>query len=238
MESSGRWIPPGRGRIAAAWRAGALGGSSALTAGFVLLASSAALYLLGAWEAQSLTELVRGGVVTALASGSTPTDLPNELIAVWLKHTWPFLAVSFAAALAASLLPAARYLGRRGRTAVPLPVRPWTGAYVPVLRLFCLLLFLALAAYVLRERIGAAFSLPFGDRDAGRRLGSAGLGLVSAAGFVAVLCSLAEVSINRYFAWRSLHLNSAEARRELRAAGGDRAVRAEQRRRSGLGAQR
>ncbi|MCP4604134.1 MAG: hypothetical protein GY847_27035 [Proteobacteria bacterium] len=232
MSSSDRTIPPGRGRIAKAARAGMFPRSSAIAGGLALLASAAVLALFAEQAGHSFMGLVEQGLDYAVASRPEPGLALNELIKTGVWLILPLILAAFVGGLAGAVVPAVIARRHRGRTAVPLPRAPKERVAFTVLHVFAVFLVILFAAHILRSHMGAVTRLIRNDPGSQVELIYALSKLLAAGGAVMLLMGLAEIALLRHSLWRALHINSLEARREERAAGGDSTVKTEGMRRA------
>jgi flagellar biosynthesis protein FlhB len=232
MSSVDRRVPPGRARVAEAARAGLFARSSVLVAGLAMLSAAAAMAFLGKGLGPAFSGLVRTGLLNAADNQTDPgAVLLRSLSEAW-GITLPFFVAILAAALIGAVAPAAIAKRGRGRTSVPLPPAPRARFAAAVLRVFGVLVFLLLAAYILRSHTSAVARLMTGELSASTDLIKAIYELLAVGGVVMILVGLAELADLRSEIWKALHLDSLEARREQRGAGGDPAMKREGARRA------
>jgi flagellar biosynthesis protein FlhB len=89
-----------------------------------------------------------------------------------------------------------------------------------------------LAALVFRHRTGAVWPLMQGDFAAASELLVACCELLTSGGAILLLVGMAEIAIIRHSVWRTLFLDSMEAKREHRDAGGNNAAKSRSRKRA------
>jgi len=213
-------------------RAGLFATSGTLVAGLVLLAAAGVVLIGGEAVALGFTQLVASGLEAAVVHRSSPAAALSALTLDGLMLLVPLLVTIFLVALAAALIPAFVAKRESGRSAVPLP-RRWGGRGASLaIRLAGAALFILLAAWVWRSHVGSLVLFAGGDRAAPQELFTALIQLMVAGGASLVVVGLADLSIRRRAIWKALHIDTLEARREARAAGGDPAVKAEVRRRA------
>lgn len=197
-----------------------------------MLSSGAALALFGEGLGATVLSLARKGVANATAR---PVGAGAELCGALLEAAralFPLFAAILAAALIGAVLPAALAKRKRGRTAVPLPPAPKARLATAVIYLFGAGVVALSSIYILRGSAGAASGLLRGDLGASESIFRSLCKALAAGGAVMLLVGLAEISLLRTEIWKALHLDSREARRELRAAGQDQATKREGARRA------
>jgi flagellar biosynthesis protein FlhB len=232
MSNGSGAIPPGRGRVSKAARIGLFPVPAPLVLGSSFLAGYAMFALFGAQSALQVKSMVHQGLRSAVYLREEPLEFLRQSITDGLWIALPFLVVPFAAAIVAAFVPALFFRKDKGRTAVELPRAPKTRTVVAILRGAGLMLFFLITLNILRGNSLMVPEFIDGRIDATSRLGTVVADLLGALGVVATLLGLIELFYVRALVWRSLHLTSSEARREARAAGGDREIMSERRRRA------
>jgi flagellar biosynthesis protein FlhB len=231
MSHSDRTIPPGQGRVAAAARAGMFARSGAIVSGLVLLVSAAMLAFTGDRAGAYLQDLAQGGLDSVFMRPDSAREAVLTVSSAFFQSL-PFLATVFVAGLLGALVPAMVARKNRGRTAVPLPKFPKNRFALTLLHLAGAILFTLLAVLVFRRRAGAVWPLMQGDFSATSGLLSAFCELLTAGGAILLLVGMAEIAIIRHSVWRTLFLDSMEAKREHRDAGGNNAAKSKSRKRA------
>lgn len=231
MSHSDRTVPPGQGRIAAAARAGMFARSGAIISGLVFLVSAGFLAITGDRAGAYLQHLAQSGLDSVFMRPDPEREVVLAVSSAFFLSL-PFLITVFAAGLLGALVPTIVARKNRGRTAVPLPKFPKNRFTRTLLHLAGAILFTLLAALVFRRRTGAVWPLVQGDFTAANELLVACCELLTAGGAILLLMGMAEIAIIRHSVWRTLFLDSMEAKREHRDAGGDNAVKSKSRRRA------
>jgi flagellar biosynthesis protein FlhB len=226
VAAADRHIPPGQGRVAAAYREGRFPRSELLPGGVVLLTVSLGLLWLGGGLAGGITELFGLGV-TKVLERPAGTGAAMEMLTDTARLLLPWLGLMFAVGALFALLPALLGRRRRGRTAVPMPAPKRGLLALLVLRTFGVVLLALVALYIFK-------TLPLkgnGPLDILGTIGTGVLRLGAACGATMIVVGAGELLLVRHLVWRSLFLDKSESLREQRAMHGDPRMKQEQRRR-------
>ncbi len=213
-------------------RAGLFPRSGACPGGLALLAMAAVIAFAGEDLGRSLVTLTLQGLTWAAAPPSDPGSALKELLHEGSLIVLPILAAAFLAALAGAVLPAIIARRHRGRSAIPLPDAPTERIPLAMIRILGVSVAVLLFAQIVKSHSGFVWRLADGELGAGTELLTALSEILACFGAVMFLVGLMEVAVLRRAIWKALHLNSLEARREERAAGGDAAIKREGMRRA------
>jgi flagellar biosynthesis protein FlhB len=217
MSSDYRPIPPGPGRTAAAARASLFPRSDAIPGGLALLASAGFGWLLSDPLASAIRALLASELASAASQGADVRSSISRTAEALGSTLLPVLSVLFLAALLGAALPVLMARKGRGHTASSLP-RPPTGRLpVFVIRLLGAGLFLLIALHLV-DRAGA---MPTDAAGMLKAILTFACGMAGALGGVMLLVGITELTLMRHLIYRALHLDAAQARRELRGSEGD-----------------
>jgi flagellar biosynthesis protein FlhB len=214
-----RHIPPGQGRVAAAYREGRFPKSGLLSGGVVLLTVSLGLLWMGGWLVGGIINLFGLGVMKVLERPAG-TDAAMEMLTETARLLLPLLGLMFAVGALFALLPALLGRRQRGRTAVPMPA--------PKRGLLALLVLLALMALYIFKTLPLKGYSPL---DILGTIGKGVLQLGTACGATMIIVGAGELLLVRHLVWRSLFLDKSESLREQRAMLGDPRMKQERQRR-------
>jgi flagellar biosynthesis protein FlhB len=223
-ETGGRQVPPSEARLAAAARAGLFPRSRLLVTGSVLLGAGSAGYLARERIGAALRGILADGLASALARRGDPGMALADGIVVGFRALLPLLLAGALAGVVAALVPALAARRGRGSTAVRFPRRA-ARSRTGVLAIAGVGLLALLALWLLRAYGGEAAQAARGEEVGVGWIGELMAALVFGAGAIAFVLGLAELALARARLLGELALTPSEARREERAASGDRRVK-------------
>ena len=226
MTDRDRTVPPGRGRVAAAARAGLFARSGTAVSGLILLTVSGFGAAFGEHWVASARDLVGHGVATAATPGADHGEALAGGFSDGLGLLLPIVLTVFGAALMGGLVPALVARRKKGQTSIPLPEAPSLSVARVVLFTAGAGVMLLVGLHIFRTHIGAVWQAMEGNRAGAQELMRALWTLLGAGGGVLLLVGICELGMTRHALWRALFLDNSQARREQRDREGDRTVRA------------
>ncbi len=224
MSDDYRPIPPGKGRLAAALKAGLLTRSEMTVAGVVLVAAALAMLVTSERLAHGLKDLFSSSVEVIAGRPDPATALKDSMLR-GLSLVAPILVTSAVAGGAAIVIPSIWARRKGARTAVPLPPSPKMRLTSFLLKVVVIAAITLISMLILRNHTDALALSMTGDQEAASKLFGAMVGLLASAGAAMILIGVSEQSLKRHLLWKSLHLTDSEARMERRMDGGEKRTR-------------
>ncbi len=220
--------------MAKAARAGLFPVPPTLVFGAAMLATAGVLAIASRWVSTGMVEMTSQALTRAVSRGE-PWPALQAVLRGGVVFVLPLLGAVLVAVLIAAGVPALVVRRGKPRTSVSLPRVGSRSAAILVFRGTGVLVFALVAVKTMRDHAILIPDLIDGRLTALAHLREILVNLFAGAGVIGGIVGLMELVYQRHRVWRALHLNRSEANREARAAGGDRSVRAEQRRRSRIG---